>query len=346
MSEYNIERKTPCCIRLGIGLIMTKPLAIILGPTASGKKAVSVRVAQLLDGEIISGDSMQVYRRMDIGTAKIKPAEMGGVPHHLIDILEPDAGYSVADFRAAARQLIDEITARGKLPIVVGGTGLYISSLTASYHFPEEVGRDDEFRNQLRQRLELEGAEKLHAELAACDPEAAARIHFNDHQRLIRALEVYQQSGQPISEFQRLSREEEAADYNLAICGLTWRRELLYPRIEQRIDAMIAEGLVEEVQALLAAGVPITAQSMQGLGYRQITAYLQGKCSPEEAIETLKRDTRRFAKRQYTWFKRDERIKWYNGEDYLTNNHYPQTEKLADEMATYIQRAIGRSNWE
>ena len=321
---------------------MHNPLAIILGPTASGKTAVSVRVAQLLDGEIISGDSMQVYRRLDIGTAKIQPAEMAGIPHHLIDILDPDDSYSVADFRLAAQNLITEITARGKLPIIVGGTGLYISSLTTSYLFPPASGQNSQFRAQLRQRLELEGSAVIHAELAACDPEAALRIHQNDHHRLIRALEVYQQSGRPISDFQRLSREEPAPAYNLALVGLTWQRELLYSRIEARVEAMINAGLVDEVQALLGAGVAPDAQSMQGLGYKQIAAFLQAKCSLEEATELLKRDTRRFAKRQYTWFKRDARIKWYDAENYLTSDHYPQTEKLAQEMAIYIQREIRR----
>jgi len=317
-------------------------LAIIVGPTASGKTAVSVRVAQLLQAEIISGDSMQVYRGMDIGTAKISLAEMAGIPHHLLDIREPHQSFSAADFRDCAQAAISQISARGHLPLVVGGTGLYISTLINPYLFPHNSARDDGFRARAVAELQAYGAEHLHSRLALVDAQAARRIHPHDHYRVIRALEVYAKSGQTISYIQAASQENFAPLYHTAICGLMLRRELLYARIERRVEQMIEQGLVEEVKRLIAAGAPLSATSMQGLGYRHIAAYLRGICTFAEAMNMLKRDTRRFAKRQYTWFKRDARIRWFDVENYLDHDHQPQTENLAQDMAAWIRKELSR----
>jgi len=319
---------------------MTDKLAIIVGPTASGKTAVSVRVAQLLKAEIISGDSMQVYRGLDIGTAKIKPAEMGGVAHHLLDIRDPKEDFSVADFRIEAMAAISQITARGHLPLIVGGTGLYIASLLNPYLFPPDTERDDDFRFRMQQIAREQGDIYLHRRLAQIDSVAAERIHPHDHYRVVRALEVYEQTGRTISEIQAQSQNEHKTAYRTVIAGITMRRELLYPRIEQRIELMLTAGLVEEVKKLLNAGTPISATAVRGLGYRHIIAYLHGLCTYAEAITALKRDTRRFAKRQYTWFKRDTRIRWFDAEDYYGRGQYPQTEVLAQDMAAWFKREL------
>ena len=315
-------------------------LAIIVGPTASGKTAVSVRVAQLLKAEIISGDSMQVYRGLDIGTAKISPAEMGGAPHHLLDIRNPHEDFSVADFQEEAAAAIRLISARGRLPLLVGGTGLYIASLLNPYLFPPETERDDSFRAHMLQIAQKQGDLYLHRRLAEVDSAAAERIHPHDHYRVVRALEVYEQTGRTISEIQAQSQNAHQPAYRAAIAGLTLRRELLYPRIEQRIDEMLAAGLVKEVKGLLDAGIAESATAMRGLGYRHMAAYIKGLCSLDEAVATLKRDTRRFAKRQYTWFKRDPRIRWFNAEDYFQEGHFSQTEELAQDMTQWLAREL------
>lgn len=292
-----------------------KPLLIvILGPTACGKTALAIRTALAFNGEVVSGDSMQVYRRMDIGTAKVTAEETRGIPHWLIDIREPDEGYSVADFRCEAISCIDGIIARGHRPIVCGGTGLYISSLLNEYHFSSAGGVDKEIREKLREELELHGAQALHDRLRQFDPQAAERIHPNDTHRLIRALEVWYSEGKSISSL--WENPGMPSPYEPLLIGLTADREMLYQRIDKRVDEMLAHGLIDEVEALLKEGVSRDAVSMQGLGYRQIAAFLQGECSLEDAVSLLKRDTRRFAKRQLTWFKRDERINWYNIDRY------------------------------
>ena len=296
-----------------------KPLLIvILGPTACGKTALAIRTAQAFNGEVVSGDSMQVYRRMDIGTAKVTAEEAQGIPHWLIDIREPDEGYSVADFRAEAISCIDGIINRGHQPIVCGGTGLYIDSLLNEYHFSSSGGVDKEIREKLRKELDLNGAPALHDRLRQIDPQASERIHPNDSHRLIRALEVWYSEGKSISS----SWEEPgmASPYRPLLIGLTADREKLYRRIEKRVDDMLERGLLDEVSSLLHEGVSREAFSMQGLGYRQTAAYLQGECTFEEAVSVLKRDTRRFAKRQLTWFKRDERINWFNVDHYSDEN--------------------------
>ena len=315
-------------------------LAVLVGPTACGKTAVSVRVAQLLKAEIISGDSMQVYRGLDIGTAKISAAAMGGVVHHLLDIRDPGEDFSVADFRTEAADAIRRINEQGRLPLIVGGTGLYIATLLNPYLFPPETERDDGFRAHMWQVALEQGDFYLHGRLAEVDSVAAERIHPHDHYRVVRALEVYEQTGRGISEIQAQSKREYKPTYSTAIAGLTLRRELLYPRIERRIDEMISAGLIEEVKGLLDAGVPENATALRGLGYRHMTAYLRGLCTLEEAVVNLKRDTRRFAKRQYTWFKRDTRIHWFDAEDYFEEARQPNLEALTQDMAAWFENEL------
>lgn len=280
------------------------PLLVLVGPTAVGKTALSIELAKRYNAEIISGDSMQVYRGMDIGTAKIKEEEREGIVHHLIDICNPEESFSAADFQAKAKALIADIHSRGKLPFVVGGTGLYIESLCYEFRFVDH-GSDDKFRAEMEQYAVQHGNEALHLKLSQVDAEAAARLHPNDTRRIIRALEVQHLTGKPYSEHQSGQErgQEKESPYNLVILGLTRDRAKLYERIEQRIDLMLEEGLVDEVRALLARELPMHAVPRQALGYKEIIAYLQGEISYERAVELLKRDTRRFAKRQLSWFR-------------------------------------------
>jgi tRNA dimethylallyltransferase len=282
------------------------PLLVLVGPTAVGKTAISVAVAKRLGAEIISGDSMQVYRGLDIGTAKIAPAEMEGVPHHMIDIKEPDEPFSVAEFQARVDDLVREIAGRGRLPMLVGGTGLYVRAVVMAYTFTE-MEADPALRQRLAEEEARHGPGYLHRRLQAVDPAAAARLHPNDLRRIIRALEVWEQTGVRISETQRAWELEPRYD-DLCI-GLTMDRELLYRRIDQRVDAMLAAGWVEEVRRLLARYRP-DLQSMEAIGYRELILYLRGLLTWDEAVALIKRNTRRFAKRQFTWFRRDARIHW------------------------------------
>ena len=287
---------------------MPKPLLAIVGPTAAGKSEVGLLLAEALAGEIVSADSMQVYRRMDIGTAKPSPEERARVRHHLIDIIDPTAPFSVADYRARADAALAAIWEEGRQPLLVGGSGLYVRAVIDKLSFPL-APPNAEVRRRLSQQAREEGVGALHARLAAIDPEAAARIHANDEKRIIRALEVHAQTGQPISRLQSLDRRFQAR-YNTTQFGLTRPRPELYRRIEERVDRMLAAGLVEEVKSLLARGYTEELVAMKGLGYAQIAEHLRGACSLEEAVARLKRDTRRFAKRQLTWFRRDSRILW------------------------------------
>lgn len=282
-------------------------LLVLIGPTAVGKTKLSIEIAKRYGCEIVSGDSMQVYRGMDIGTAKIKPAEMEGVPHHMIDIHDPDEPFSVAEFQERAGKAIAEIGLRGRLPFVVGGTGLYIESLCYGFGFAEG-GADEAFREEQRRFLREHGEEALHGKLRAVDPRTAERLHPRDHRRVIRALEVFHHTGRPLSEL--LDEQAKESPYRLCIIGLTMDRAILYKRIEERIETMLAEGLVDEVRGLLDRGVPRDAVSMQGLGYKEIAAYLFGELPYEEAVELLKRNTRRFAKRQLSWFRHMKDIAW------------------------------------
>lgn len=286
------------------------PLLILTGPTAVGKTTLSIKLAKAVNGEIISADSMQVYRRMDIGTAKIKKEEMCGVPHHLIDICEPTEDYNVVRFATEAKRLIREICERGHIPILVGGTGFYIQAVLYDIDFTE-TEEDTTYREELAAFAEKYGAEALHAELAKVDPASAEAIHANNVKRVIRALEFYRQTGGKISEHNEEQRGKESA-YKSAYFVLTQDRTVLYDRIEKRIDIMLSEGLLDEVKALLADGCTPEMVSMQGLGYKEIVPYLNGECTLDEAIYILKRDTRHFAKRQLTWFKREREVLWFD----------------------------------
>ncbi|MBQ7064361.1 MAG: tRNA (adenosine(37)-N6)-dimethylallyltransferase MiaA [Firmicutes bacterium] len=287
---------------------MEKPdLYIIAGPTASGKSDLAVELAAAIGGEVISGDSMQVYKGMDIGTAKIRPEEMRGIPHHLIDVVEPWEEWNVARFTEEASSLIPQITARGHIPIVAGGTGFYLHALAYGAAFlPEEEAGP--LRAELQEKASDEaGRLAVWQELKAVDPRSAEAIHPNNVKRVIRALEFYRQTGRPISEHNRELRGKESP-YRLHYFILTMPRPVLYRRIEQRIDRMLEEGLVDEVRRLREAGCRRGMVSMQGLGYKEILDYLDGLCTLEEAVEVLKRDTRHFAKRQLTWFRREEAV--------------------------------------
>ncbi|CAM3845740.1 MULTISPECIES: tRNA (adenosine(37)-N6)-dimethylallyltransferase MiaA [Paenibacillus] len=293
--------------------VESKPrLLVLIGPTAVGKTKMSIEIAKAFDCEIISGDSMQVYRGMDIGTAKITKDEMEGVPHHLIDIHEPDYPYSVAEFQEQSQRLIAEITERGKLPFIVGGTGLYVESVCYGYRFSES-GADEEFRKEQFRYADEYGAEALHRRLAEVDPESAERLHPNDLRRVVRALEVFHVTGIPLSS--QLAPQKKESPYRLCLVGLTMDRQMLYNRIEERIDLMLKQGLVEEVAALMKKGFGPGLVAMQGLGYKEIVSYLQGECSYEEAVTLLKRDTRRFAKRQLSWFRHMKDIEWVDVTD-------------------------------
>ncbi len=287
---------------------MKKPLIILTGPTAVGKTKLSIALAKAVKGEIISADSMQVYRGMDIGSAKIRPEEMEGVPHHLIDVLEPWEDFHVVHFQKLAKQAMKEIESRGHIPILTGGTGFYIQALLYDIDFTEEK-EEGETRKALEAFAEKEGAGSLHARLEAVDPKAALEIHPNNVKRVIRALEYFEETGKRISEHNEEQREK-SSPYNFAYFVLNDERERLYARIEERIDEMLKDGLVEEVKRLKNAGCSRGMVSMQGLGYKEILAYLEGELSLEEAVRVLKRDTRHFAKRQLTWFRRESDVIW------------------------------------
>jgi tRNA dimethylallyltransferase len=285
-------------------------LLAIVGPTAAGKTEVGILLAEALGGEIISADSMQVYRGMDIGTGKPSAEQLARVPHHLIDIVDPDQPFSVADYQARAQAALAQIRGRGRLPILVGGSGLYVRAVVDGLAFPM-APPDPELRRRLMEEARVKGLAALHARLVQVDPEAGQRIHPRDAKRIIRALEVQAQTGRPISELQSLDRERRAR-YNAGIreFGLLLPRAELYRRIEVRVDEMVARGLVEEVRRLAGRGYGEGLVSMKGLGYAQLLPHLRGACSLEEAVQLLKRDSRRFAKRQLTWFRVDRRIEW------------------------------------
>ena len=293
---------------------MKQPLIILTGPTASGKTALSVELAKRIGGEIISADSMQVYRHMDVGSAKVTKEEMDGVPHHLIDVLDPQDAFNVVVFQEMAKKAMEEIYANGHIPIVAGGTGFYIQALLNDIDFTENDG-DMEYRQQLEQLAAEQGAEVLHEKLRAVDPASADAIHANNVKRVIRALEFYEKTGKRISEHNEEERQKESP-YNFAYYVLNMDRALLYKRIDMRVDLMVEHGLEEEVKKLKAMGCTRDMVSMQGLGYKEILDYLSGELSLEEAIYILKRDTRHFAKRQLTWFKREKEVTWINQEDF------------------------------
>ncbi len=295
------------------------PLIVIVGPTAVGKTKNAIEVAKMINSEIISADSMQIYKYMDIGTAKPTLEERQGVPHHLIDIAEPSEKYSVADYKKIAEGKIKEILQKGNTPILVGGTGLYIKSVIDNYYFPEAV-IDKKYRSELKRIAAEKGGIYLHNILVEKDPVSATKIHPNDLKRIIRALEVHHQTGKPISYYEKITKKRESP-YNLFYFGLTISRDELYKLINERVDLMIKEGLIDEVKNLLEKGYSKGSNALKGLGYKQIIDYLEGDYSLNEAIDILKRDTRRFAKRQYTWFKRDNRIYWINASEQSIKDH-------------------------
>lgn len=285
-----------------------KPLIILTGPTAVGKTKASIGLAKAIGGEIISADSMQVYRHMDIGSAKITKEEMADVPHYLIDVLEPEEEFHVVRFQQMAKAAMTDIYSRGKIPIIVGGTGFYIQALLYDIDFTENEG-DSVYREKLEALAKEKGAAYLHGQLDMVDPKSAEEIHANNIKRVIRALEFYHQTGQKISEHNERERQKESP-YQFCYFVLNDRRECLYERIDQRVDQMIRNGLVQEVQTLKERGCTKQMVSMQGLGYKEIFSYLEGDCSLEEAVYIIKRDTRHFAKRQLTWFKRERDVIW------------------------------------
>ena len=282
-------------------------LVIVQGPTASGKSALAMQLAERLDGEIVNADSMQVYRGMDIGTAKPTPEERARVPHHLYDLVTPDVNFTAADFRDHASRVIEEIHRRKKRIILVGGTGLYIRILTRG--LADSPGGNQDIREDLEARADREGLAALHRRLADVDPVSAARLHPNDRVRVVRALEVFFMTGRPLSAFQD---EHRFADelYRCLKIGINMERELLYRRVEERVDKMMAEGLVAEVAGLLAAGYTADLKAMSSIGYKEICAHLAGEYSLDEAVRLIKRSTRQYAKRQMTWCRRDSEIIW------------------------------------
>lgn len=293
---------------------MKQPLIILTGPTASGKTALSVELAKRIGGEIISADSMQVYRHMDVGSAKVTVEEMDGVPHHLIDVLDPQDSFNVVVFQELAKKAMKKIYANGHIPIVAGGTGFYIQALLYDIDFTENDG-DMEYRHRLEELANEQGPEVLHSMLKEVDPPSAEAIHANNVKRVIRALEFYEKTGQRISDHNEEERQKESP-YQFAYYVLNMDRAKLYSRIDMRVDKMLEDGLEEEVRNLKRMGCTRDMVSMQGLGYKEILDYLNGELSLEEAVYILKRDTRHFAKRQLTWFKREKEVTWLNQEDF------------------------------
>ena len=290
----------------------------IIGPTASGKTALSIRLAKEIDGEIINGDSMQIYRQMDIGTAKITEQEMEGVPHHLLDIKEPTEGFSVAEYQQLVREKISEINARGKTPIIVGGTGLYVQSVLYDFQFTKQEV-DEEARSKYYAELEKLGPEAMHQKLVEIDPAAAKDIHPNNTRRVIRALEMAQLAG--VSRAEEQFNRGDVALYNHLIIGMEMDREKLYERINLRVDIMMEQGLLEEVRALYDAGIR-DVQSIKAIGYKEFYSYFDGFISLEEAIEQVKQNSRRYAKRQLTYFRNKMEIEWVGNNWDLVKNFF------------------------
>ena len=293
---------------------MKQPLIVLTGPTAVGKTSLSISLAKAVKGEIISADSMQVYKKMDIGSAKIRSEEMQGIPHYLVDVLEPEEEFHIVKFQQMAKKAMEDIYSRGKIPILVGGTGFYIQAVTKDIDFTE-AQQENDYRKELEALAEEKGGEHLHEMLRKVDPVSADAIHAHNVKRVIRALEFYHQNGSPISAHNEEQKQHESP-YNLAYFVLNMPRELLYERIDLRVDQMMKEGLLEEVSRLKEEGCHRGMVSMQGLGYKEILAYLDGEYPLEEAVRVLKRDTRHFAKRQLTWFRREQELTWVNKDQF------------------------------
>ena len=283
-------------------------LIVLTGPTAVGKSKLSIELAGKIGGEIISADSMQVYKYMNIGTDKIAKEKMGGIPHNLIDFLDPKEDFNVFMFQKLVKEAIDDISSRGKIKILVGGTGFYTPAVLYDIDFTE-TDEDNTIRSELEERVRKEGTSGIYEELKSVDPESALLIHENNSKRVIRALEYYKKTGKKISEHNK-EQSEKTSPYDFYYFVLTDDREVLYSRIDKRVDAMIEEGLVDEVKELMQMDIPKTATSMQSLGYREIFGYLDGEYDLDRAIYLIKRNTRHFAKRQLTWFRREKDVRW------------------------------------
>lgn len=309
---------------------MKKPLIVLTGPTAVGKTKLSISLAKAVNGEIISADSMQVYKYMDIGSAKIKKEEMQGIKHYLVDVLMPDEEFHVVRFQQLVKEAMDEIYAKGKIPILAGGTGFYIQAITRDIDFTESE-QENSYRTELEELSKTKGNEYLHEMLQEIDPVSAGEIHANNVKRVIRALEFYHQNGTPISAHNQ-EQKEKTSPYNLAYFVLNAPRDLLYKRIDERVDEMLREGLVEEVQSLKNMGYQKGMVSMQGLGYKEILAYFDGEYSLDEAVRIIKRDTRHFAKRQLTWFRREQEVLWVDKEKFQYED-----EKILDYMLEFCR---------
>ena len=310
-----------------------KPLVILTGPTAVGKTELSIRLAKAINGEIISADSIQVYKHFDIGSAKVTKEEMDGVKHYLIDVLEPDEEFNIYVFKKLAMEAMDEIYAKGKIPIIAGGTGFYIQALLYDIEFSEEEG-DKTYRHMLEKKAEVEGVTVIHDMLKEVDPEAAKEIHENNLKRVIRALEYYNETGMRISEHNKEQRQKESP-YNFRYYVLNMDREKLYNRVNLRVDIMAENGLVDEVTKLKEMGYGKELNSMQGIGYKEIRDYVDGAYDYETAIETLKKNTRNFAKRQITWFKREKEVIWLNHEEF-----YNDKEKILEFILEDLHKTI------
>ena len=304
-------------------------LLVLTGPTGIGKTAISIDIAKKLKGEIISADSMQIYRYMDIGTAKITLEEMDNIPHYMLNIVYPDEEFTVADFKNKSEKYIEKINKSGKLPILTGGTGLYLNSIVYELKFTK-VEANEELRKEYDYLADMYGNQYIHDELYKVDAISANRININDRQRIIRALEIFHETGKPMSYYNKNFRKE-TEKYNLTMIGLTMDRAKLYSRINKRVDFMIEEGLIDEVRKLMDMGYSTELVSMQGIGYKEIISYLEGEAKLDETIEILKRNTRRYAKRQLTWFRRDNRIKW------IDINQYDSIEEVSETIISYIK---------
>ncbi|MDD5936935.1 MAG: tRNA (adenosine(37)-N6)-dimethylallyltransferase MiaA [Clostridiales bacterium] len=312
-----------------------RPLVILTGPTAVGKTKLSIELAKAINAEIISADSMQVYKYMDIGTAKIRPEEMEGVKHYLVDEFEPDDDFNVVKFQEYTKRYMEDIYSRGKIPLIVGGTGFYIQAIIKDVDFTENDA-DMTYRHELEALAKEKGATYLHNMLKEVDEASAIAIHENNVKKVIRALEFYQQTGTKISEH-NLEQSERTSPYDFTYFVLNDDREKLYERIDLRIDEMLEEGLIEEVKHLREMGYSRDLVSMQGLGYKEILAYLEGECTLEEAVYILKRDTRHFAKRQLTWFRREKNVTWVDKQKYNYN-----TEQILEFMLEKLAPSIGK----
>ncbi len=290
---------------------------VIAGPTASGKTSLSIELAKKIEGEIISCDSMQIYQEMNIGTAKPTKEEMQGIKHHLLDFVSPNQRYSVADYKKDAKKAIKEVLQKGKKPIVVGGTGLYMDSLIYEIEYPN-IEFDKNYRQQLEQRKEKEGLEKIYEEAKRIDQVAIQKISPNDSKRIFRILEIYHATGKTKTQ-QEIESRKKVVEYDYYVYALKWERELLYQRINQRVDQMIAQGLIEEVQKILQKYEEFPT-SLQGLGYKEVVQYLNKNMTKEEMIEKIKMETRRYAKRQMTWFRKNKQTIWLEGQAKIKDN--------------------------